>query len=772
MDAFSISIGALIGTSPIMAYIESATGISGPRVTLDRRQTKMRFWWLPLAYIRDHLKRFFIHIPLIPYAFDCQALATSEEDEPRIRQALESYHRQRLFSNEKISALLLKEHGPAIASSAVKRRHKALGFHSPRVTMRTMPYQEMVQLVVDELDRDHARSRGVQNIQAKITFNCGVTLSRDFVSDIMHTHDEEGFRMRDPTSKHILRVVKCNIGIHKCWSGDGHDKLYSIGFPIWAVVDEATSKWLGAWVVPSNRLGDIVGYLCLCLIEKFGGLVNVRHATPVCNGLSTLFPEYDGEILPAHSYVHSVHNIAIEWSWLRLCLDWGMESITPTMGSSNNKKAGPSGCSRNEAFSLHEKYGLTDCLLRIPDMSIIHKLKEEMGGDQLLEFVSPNFAVRCDAAYESLAISELSFENVWELHLANSCVPSIIEYVIGYTAMFCVWYYLYQPAKAIVQQMYKALSTHTTISLNISLNKLGTSARHFSPLPRGAKNRNFIYPYEKTTAHRIEPGTSDGLSSAALATSILHLASSYHSQASEPRLNNSIRTVGGVAQPRGLNKFKNLGKANQAVELRKAKQEEVKLLDNGIRISAVLWMVEGSSNQLTEIKTIRVVHVFEPTTSTCEAFDQLLGEIKISEDDDDDLDPVFVGSKRKYSSRQPANSLKRHSVVQLPSCGRLQQSSSVAAGPQSSSIQWQSNILKSAYRPANKPITTWTRNLALDICNFQWITAHFDLDGTSQVTTKEFTKWEVIEVSPPSQSESVGQAGFIGVGSTKCSIYA
>lgn len=105
----------------------------------------------------------------------------------------------------------------------------------------------------------------------------------------------------------------------------------------------------------------------------------------------------------------------------------------------------------------------------------------------------------------------------------------------------------------------------------------------------------------KTVDHRIEPGTSEG-SSSALVTSILHLASSYHSQASEPRLNNTVRTVGGVAQPRGLNKFKNLDKANQAVKLRKAKQEEAKLLDNGIRISAVLWMAEGSSNRLTEVR--------------------------------------------------------------------------------------------------------------------------------------------------------------------------
>jgi hypothetical protein len=93
-----------------------------------------------------------------------------------------------------------------------------------------------------------------------------------------------------------------------------------------------------------------------------------------------------------------------------------------------------------------------------------------------------------------------------------------------------------------------------------------------------------------------------GDSSDAVATSILHLASSYQSKASEPRLNNSVRTVGSVSQPRSLNNFKNLGKAKQALELRKVKQDEAKLLDSGIRISAVLWMAEGpGASKLTEV---------------------------------------------------------------------------------------------------------------------------------------------------------------------------
>ena len=87
----------------------------------------------------------------------------------------------------------------------------------------------------------------------------------------MHTHDREAFATREPTAKCIHRVKKHPIGIHQRWSADGHDKLYKIGFPIWAIVDDATGKWLGAWVVPSNRMGNVVAYLWLCAVQKYGG---------------------------------------------------------------------------------------------------------------------------------------------------------------------------------------------------------------------------------------------------------------------------------------------------------------------------------------------------------------------------------------------------------------------------------------------------------------------------------------------------------------------
>ena len=75
-------------------------------------------------------------------------------------------------------------------------------------------------------------------------------------------------------------------------------------------------------------------------------------------------------------------------------------------------KAGPSGMSRNEAFSMPENWGGRNCLLPV-DVNMIREIKEAMGGDALLEFTTPEFSARAQAAYDTLAISELTLANVW-----------------------------------------------------------------------------------------------------------------------------------------------------------------------------------------------------------------------------------------------------------------------------------------------------------------------------------------------------------------------
>ena len=205
-----------------------------------------------------------------------------------LANALRKYHGELLTNNKKISARLLSEYGIGMrcvsnhsvptnklnsldSATTVKRRRGLLGLTGSRATAQRMSPQEAEQLVLNQMDKDSSRRQGVRTVQARIAFDTQTHLPRDFVSNVMHIHDEEGFAYRDPSSKKILRVQKNPIGIHERWAGDGHDKLYRIGFPIWAVVDDATGKSLDAWVVPSNRMGHIIGYLFLCLVEKFGG---------------------------------------------------------------------------------------------------------------------------------------------------------------------------------------------------------------------------------------------------------------------------------------------------------------------------------------------------------------------------------------------------------------------------------------------------------------------------------------------------------------------
>ena len=120
------------------------------------------------------------------------------------------------------------------------------------------------------MDDDAARHQGPRTIQHKIAMRMGKHLSCDYISDIMHTHDFEGFAKWDPMAKHIHHEPKVPLGINERWSADGHDKLNRIVFPVWAIVDDAVGKWLGVWVVPSNRLGNIIAYLYLKAIENTG----------------------------------------------------------------------------------------------------------------------------------------------------------------------------------------------------------------------------------------------------------------------------------------------------------------------------------------------------------------------------------------------------------------------------------------------------------------------------------------------------------------------
>jgi len=84
-----------------------------------------------------------------------------------------------------------------------------------------------------------------------------------------------------------------------------------------------------------------------------------------------------------------------------------------TMRKDNLEKPGPSGMSHNQAFSLPEMWGGRDCLLGIDNLTVIAELKESLGGDGLISFSTPEFSAHAQEHYDSLAIVDLTFKNVW-----------------------------------------------------------------------------------------------------------------------------------------------------------------------------------------------------------------------------------------------------------------------------------------------------------------------------------------------------------------------
>lgn len=80
----------------------------------------------------------------------------------------------------------------------------------------------------------------------------------------------------------------------------------------------------------------------------------------------------------------------------------------------DNKKALPSGTNSNHIYSFPGKYDMQDC--RIPvDIRVIKEIKEELGGESLLDFVSPEFAEHANIAFHILGAPKLTGENIWSI---------------------------------------------------------------------------------------------------------------------------------------------------------------------------------------------------------------------------------------------------------------------------------------------------------------------------------------------------------------------
>ncbi|KAG1750783.1 hypothetical protein EDB19DRAFT_1893324 [Suillus lakei] len=249
--------------------------------------------------------------------------------------------------------------------------------------------------------------------------------------------------------------------------GDGHDKLSKISFPIWAIRDQWSGKWLGMWVVLNNHLKMTIAYLYLSLVYEIGGMPlqtttdcgsETTEVYGFANALREIFsPNLPTDKLPAHRFLKSVHNITVERGWLCVRVQWGdnmkifweaSEEIYNDMDPRqydlvqwlwprliqqeldklkhclnthtiryDHDKILPSGVSPNIAMSLHEDYDAENCLQPV-DHDVIKNLMEEIGGEDLICFVGSEYSVATQSIFDNLGFTVLTFENVWQVFAA------------------------------------------------------------------------------------------------------------------------------------------------------------------------------------------------------------------------------------------------------------------------------------------------------------------------------------------------------------------
>ncbi|KAG8979807.1 hypothetical protein FRB90_007903, partial [Tulasnella sp. 427] len=240
-----------------------------------------------------------------------------------------------------------------------------------------------------------------------------------------------------------------------------------------------SGQWLGLWVVPNNRKGDVVAYLYLSLVRKYGGIPNQTASdrgseTTKVYGLGTALREiFVGEIAaddaPAHIYLRSVHNIVIERGWLRLRLEWGdavaefydrgtdrgfihtdpnhsllscwvwstvvrasLEIERQKLNSHRVRKVEgkqmPSGGSPNQFMADPLRYNaVQESCLHLVDCAVVEQMMAELGGEALLRFVEPSFDQHCQEVYSQIGSPALEPMRAWDIFFQMLPLVNFLE---------------------------------------------------------------------------------------------------------------------------------------------------------------------------------------------------------------------------------------------------------------------------------------------------------------------------------------------------------
>jgi len=120
----------------------------------------------------------------------------------------------------------------------------------------------------------------------------------------------------------------------------------------------------------------------------------------------------------------------VQWLWSKVIqkeLDISKAKFNNHKVRTDCTKLIPSSVSPSLAYSLCEAHGGKNCLEPV-DGDVIHGLMEELGGEDLLRFVSAAYDAQATNVFESLNVNDLNLQNVWDVfHAMLPAMMSLLQ---------------------------------------------------------------------------------------------------------------------------------------------------------------------------------------------------------------------------------------------------------------------------------------------------------------------------------------------------------
>lgn len=118
----------------------------------------------------------------------------------------------------------------------------------------------------------------------------------------------------------------------------------------------------------------------------------------------------------------------VQWLWPKLIqqeLDRLKSKFNHHRVRWDEHKINPSGDTPHMIYKAVEEYGGIDCLQKV-DGDVIQKLMDDLESEDLLQFVTPEFAGKAQEVYDNIGVKKLTFQNVWRVfsHMLPILFPS------------------------------------------------------------------------------------------------------------------------------------------------------------------------------------------------------------------------------------------------------------------------------------------------------------------------------------------------------------